>query len=113
VMFGDAIYLRDAGSRESEDVWGEELEPTKLLKLACLYELFQVPDCAAELLLRHEETLGRLFDVRRGLDLLTPRLRGRRVSYAEYIAAFDRTPSALYPHPVSRVYRGVRRRLRL
>jgi FkbM family methyltransferase len=113
VMWGDTVYLRDAGSSEYAELWGDELTPTKLLKLACLYELFQVRDCAAELLLRHEQMLGSLFDVRRGLDLLTPRLRGRRVSYSEYIAAFDKEPSALYPHLVRRVYRGIRRRLRL
>jgi len=111
-MFGDMIYLRDAGSSDYAEVWGEELTPTKLLKLACLCELFQVPDSAAELLLRHEQTLGELIDVRGALDALTPRLRGRRVSYAEYLAAFDRDPSALYPHPIRRVVSGARRRLR-
>jgi hypothetical protein len=112
LMWGDAVYLRDAGSSDYTAVWGEELSPAKLLKLACLYELFQVPDCAAELLLRNQRILGELFDVQRGLDLLTPRLRGRRVPYSEYIAAFDRDPSALYPHLVRRAYRGIRTRLR-
>jgi hypothetical protein len=50
--------------------------------------------------------------VRAALDLLTPRLRGRRLPYAEYIAAFDRDPSALYPHPIRLVVRGARRLLR-
>ena len=39
--------------------------------------------------------------VRAALDLLTPRLRGRRVSCMrgrEYMAAFDRDPSASSPH---------------
>jgi len=98
VMFGDTVYLRDAGSSNYADVWDDELTPTKLLKLACLYELFQAPDNAAELLLRHEQTLAKLIDVGAAIDLLTPRLRGRRVSYSEYIAAFDRDHSALYPH---------------
>lgn len=99
-MFGDTVYLRDAGSSDYTAVWGDELSATKLLKLACLYELFQAPDSAAELLLRHERTLSELIDVRAALDLLTPPLRGRRVSYAAYIAAFNRDPSALYPHRI-------------
>lgn len=111
-MFGDTVYLRDAGSADYAEVWGEELSPTKLLKLACLYELFQAPDSAAELLLRYEKTLGELIDVRAALDLLTPRLRGRRVSYAEYLAAFDRDPSALYPRWIKLAGRRARRLLR-
>lgn len=111
-MFGDTVYLRDAGSNEYAAVWGDELSPTKLLKLACLYELFQAPDSAAELLLRHEQTLAKLIDVRAALDLLTPRLRGRRVSYADHMAAFDRDPAALYPHRIELVARRARRLLR-
>jgi hypothetical protein len=95
-MWGDAIYLRDAGSPDYADVWGDELSATKLLKLACLYELFRAPDCAAELLLRHEATVAPVIDVNRGLDLLTPRLRGRRVSYRDYVAAFRADPRSFY-----------------
>jgi FkbM family methyltransferase len=112
VMFGDAVYLRDAGSSDYAEVWGDELTPTKLLKLACLYELFQAPDSAAELLLRHERALTEVIDVRAALDRLTPRLRGRRVSFAEYVAAFDRDPSALYPRWIQLAARRARRLLR-
>ena len=96
-MWGDLVYLRDAGSDHYTDVWGEELSPTKLLKLACLYELFRLPDCAAELLLSHRQVLEPLVDVNRGLDLLTPPLRGNRVRHEEYVAAFQRDPYSFYP----------------
>lgn len=111
-MWGDTVYLRDAGSSEYPEVWGDELSPRKLLKLACLCDLFQAPDSAAELLLRHEQELGELLDVRTALDRLTPRLRGRRLSYAEYLATFDRDPSAFYPPQIRSIVRGARRRLR-
>jgi hypothetical protein len=97
VMWGDLVYLRDGGSPNYVDFWGRELSATKLLKLACLYELFELPDCAVELLLRHEPNLSDLIDVRRALDLLTPPLDGREVSYDEYIATFQRDPYAFYP----------------
>ena len=29
-MFGDTVYLRDAGSSDYAEVWGDELNPTKL-----------------------------------------------------------------------------------
>lgn len=96
-MWGDIVYLRDAASPDYVEIWGEELSAHKLLKLACLYELFQAPDCAAELLLAHDRTLRELIDVDEALDLLTPPLGGKSVSYQEYIAAFDRDPYQLYP----------------
>ena len=97
-IWGDMVYLRDAGSENYAEVWGGELEPAKLLKLACLYELFETPDSTADLLLRHRPSLEQLIDVDRSLDLLTPLLDGKQVSYAEYVAAFDRDPYAFYPH---------------
>ena len=68
---------------------GPELAPRKLLKLACLYELFRLPDCAAELLLAFRAQLEGLLDVDHALDLLTPAIGGQPSSYAGYVAAFE------------------------
>jgi hypothetical protein len=76
-----------------------DLTPVKLLKLACLYELFSVPDCAAEILVTHRDRLSPLVDVDRLLDLLTPPLDGRPVSYREYLDAFEQDPARFYPSP--------------
>ena len=94
-VWGDLVYLRDAAHPD----WRRfgELSPTKLLKLACLYELFELPDCAVELLLAHRETLAVLVDVDELVDVLTPPLDGARVSYAEYVAAFEAEPTRFYP----------------
>ncbi len=74
-----------------------DLSSTKLLKLACLYDLFTVPDCAAELLVARRAELTTLIDVRELLEALTPRLNGRHVGYEEYTSAFSANPSAFYP----------------
>jgi FkbM family methyltransferase len=92
-IWGDAVYLRDP----ADPARPGELSPTKLLKLACLCELFRLPDCAVELLLARRDALASLVDVDRLLDLLTPPLQGKRVSYREYVAAFEREPTAFYP----------------
>jgi hypothetical protein len=94
-LWGDLVYLRDAVHPD----WRRygDLSPTKLLKLACLYELFEVPDCAVELLLAHRETLRGLVDVDELIELLTPPLDGEHVSYAEYVAAFEASPTRFYP----------------
>ncbi|MER3422871.1 MAG: hypothetical protein C4293_06205, partial [Nitrospiraceae bacterium] len=38
VLWGDALYLRDAGDPDYEKMWDMSLTPQKVLKLACLYE---------------------------------------------------------------------------
>jgi hypothetical protein len=94
-MWGDLVYLRETAHPD----WRRygDLSPTKLLKLACLHELFEVPDCAAELLLEHRAALAELVDVDELLELLTPPLQGDRVTYAEYVAAFEVDPTTFYP----------------
>lgn len=94
---GDAIYLRDAASEFDELLWGASLSPTKLLKLAILYEIFSLPDLAAELFSVKREVLAPIVDVNMILDALTPELNGRKVTYAEYIAAFRADPTILFP----------------
>jgi Methyltransferase FkbM domain len=109
VMWGDTIYLRDGGSPDYAKVWDRELSPAKLLKLACLYEIFRVPDSAVELLLLHRESLRDLVDVDHSLDLLTPPLNGKHLSYADYIAAFEQDPFAFYPSNLSLAKRAIQR----
>lgn len=96
-MWGDLVYLRDAAHPDVARFG--DLSPRKLLKLACLYELFQLPDCAAETLLVHRKRLSSLVDVDRLLDLLTPPLDDQPVSYREYVAAFEKDPTRFYPVP--------------
>src|SRR5262249_44990483 len=43
-IWGDMLYLRDAGSAQYGAVWGSALSAQKLLKLICILELFQLPD---------------------------------------------------------------------
>ena len=64
-----------------------------MLKLACLYDLFELPDCAAELLISRGGFLPS--DEReRLLDLL---VSGRPGSYAEHMALFEQDYKAFYP----------------
>jgi FkbM family methyltransferase len=96
-MWSDVVYLRE-GAHPGAARYGE-LSPAKLLKLACLYELFQAPDVAAEILLVHKKRLKKLVDVSALLDLLTPPLRGAQLSYRDYVKAFEQDPTQFYPEP--------------
>jgi hypothetical protein len=89
VLLGDAIYLRDAGDPEYEQSGGPRLSAVKLLKLACVQEIFGCEDCSAELLLKYAGQLRDYIDVQRGLDLLTPRFHGEALSFRDYNRRFD------------------------
>jgi hypothetical protein len=84
---GDALYIRDVVAPENGDL-AATLSEGRLLKLACLYALGNLPDCAAEVLLRFRSRLQPRLDVDRALDLLTPPMADGPVPYREYVARF-------------------------
>jgi FkbM family methyltransferase len=98
VLWGEALYLRDAAEPHYEADWKTTLPAPKMMKLACLFELFGLPDCAAELLLRHRAALAGLLDIDACLDLLAPASSARkRASYSQYVAGFEKDPASFYP----------------
>jgi hypothetical protein len=99
-IWGDLVYLRD-GVHPDGSRFGA-LSPTKLLKLACLYELYRMPDVAAEILVERRGELESITDVDALLESLTPPLGDRKVAYAEYLAAFEADPTSFYPEKLER-----------
>lgn len=78
-MWGDALYFRDfLGTQET---------PTarRLVGMACLFEVFGLSDCAAELLLAHQDAFEPIAPVATLLDLLVPEVKDTRLSYSEYV----------------------------
>lgn len=96
-VWGDFLYLRDGASDDYHAIWGSDLSVSKVLKLACLYELFCLPDCAAELIVKFRSAIADLTDPEVLLDRLTPPLDGRQLRYAEYVAEFERSFETFYP----------------
>jgi hypothetical protein len=96
MMWGDALYVRDAGNENYEGAWSLRLPAHKLIKLACIFEIFGIEDCAAEVLLKYRASLGAYVDVDACLDLLTPPRNGQK-SYADYTSEFETDPSSFYP----------------
>jgi hypothetical protein len=93
---GDAVYFRDLAAPHLVNL-ARAYPSEKLLKLACLYEVFGVPDCAAEVLnvfASRLETFGERTSL---LDALTPPLLGERLTYREYLEAFLREPQRFLP----------------
>jgi Methyltransferase FkbM domain len=93
---GDAIYVRDLAAPEHQDL-ADAYPAEKLLKLACIYELIGLPDCAAEVLNRFQPRLAAFGDVEALLDALTPPLLGETLTYREYVRKFEEEPHLFLP----------------
>jgi hypothetical protein len=59
--------------------------------------MFGFPDCAAEVLLKYRDRLRDMVNVDACLDLLTPPLRGERLSYRQYNQKFEEDLGLFYP----------------
>ena len=87
-IWADVLYIRDAAAPKYEEKWDVRFSPEQIFRLACIYELYDLDDCAAELLETFRDSLS--CDVEPYLDLLTPELGGKRVTFREYNEAFER-----------------------
>ena len=99
ILQGDALYLRDAASPEHKR-WAESIGPYKLAKLAAIFAIFGLPDCAAEVLQRFRPELDQLLDVKSALNMLVEQCipAGKPVpSYSDYIQEFENDGSRFYP----------------
>ncbi len=92
---GDAMYARDLGSGLYEE-FAKSLPAEKILNLAVVFAIFDLPDCAAEVLLKYRPLLATRWDVDRMLDLLSMQAE-RNLSYGEgsyprHVERFERRP---------------------
>jgi len=99
LLAADALYLRDVPAPGYEAKWNLRLSPAKLLKLACLFELFGLPDCAAELFLLKKDELG--IDVRPLLDALARELHPQAATLEEVNRRFASSLEPFYPQSLN------------
>jgi len=91
ILQGDALYLRDLGFPEYREL-ADRLGPEKLLNLVCLFTVFNLVDCAADIAVQFRDRLSRLCDVDHLLDLLAEQAQGpegQRLSYRELLERFE------------------------
>lgn len=94
VLWGDVVFLRDLGASPQSM---PEMSIEKIIKLACLYEIFCVPDCAVEMILQSRKRIATRVDPGRLLDLVTPPLHGEALTYQAYVDAVAANPRMLFP----------------
>jgi FkbM family methyltransferase len=95
---GDALYLRDFGWKLKE-ADPADYSPAKYAKLAALFALFNLPDQAAETILRFRPQLAEVLDVDEVLEMLAQQIQEGQPnprSYADYVAAFDADSPEFY-----------------
>jgi hypothetical protein len=93
---GDAIYARDLAAPDQQGL-ADAYPAEKLVKLACIYELIGLPDCAAEVLHRFRLRLAAFGDAEALLDALTPPLLGEKLTYRQYVSTFEQEPHLFLP----------------
>jgi FkbM family methyltransferase len=100
LQWADALYFRDFSNPHYEEMFGMKPTAQEIMKLACLFELFGLPDCAAELLILHRGLIDPLYQVDTLLDALVSDERiGKSIfhAYRPYMDAFYANPKAFYP----------------
>jgi len=107
---GDAIYLRDPMTTGGPHC--PSLSPYKMLKLACLFECFGLPDHAAELVRANVGHLSGICNPDELLDTLANEVDPHFKSYAEYITQFSNDPTSFYrSRTTANSFRVLKRRL--
>jgi hypothetical protein len=87
IMDGDALYFRDVLIPANQEI-KNKFKPIDFLKLAAFYELYYHNDAAAEVIVNFREQIRQIADCDLLLNLLTPPLKGEKLSYSEYMAKY-------------------------
>lgn len=96
IQWGEAVYFRDLARPDYEQMHGFAAGLAKKIKLTCLFELYGLPDCSAQILVQLQEQTGdRFFSTL--LDELVKTYRGSRLPYAKFLEHFDADPKRFFP----------------
>lgn len=97
-QWGEAIYARDLADPLYEKKNPHfTVTPEAVLRLACFYELYGLPDCAAEVLVARRSILEPKFAVGALLDALVWPDLGNGMTYEQYMEHFRNDPDRLMP----------------
>lgn len=97
VVWAQALYLKDAVAELRIPSRRKHWSALKILKLTSIMELYQLEDCAIELIWEAAtQGLLKKYDVKKMVDLLTPMIGGRIVTYSQYVAHIRRAGSPRY-----------------
>lgn len=86
ILYGDALYFRDYVGL------GIDASPVKVLKLACLFEIYGQNDSAAELILANRDKVDAVYmsGHKALIEALVPQAAGQNIGYDEYIGRYTK-----------------------
>jgi hypothetical protein len=96
---GDALYIRDLGAPEMSD-FANGLSAGKIAKTIAVLSLGGLYDQAAEVVVRFTDRLAGLMSPEEILELLAREVQKKsevKLSYRDYLAAFERDDPMFYP----------------
>lgn len=93
VSWAESLYLLDPGNPATPDA-AMSMTDMQLMKMLCLFEVYGLPDCAAELLLAQRERFEGLLDVQKTLDWLVQAWWPGGVTYESLISSFRGAPES-------------------
>src|SRR5688572_6957697 len=102
ILQGDALYFRDLANPVNVDL-ASHIPVDRLLNLICLFAMFRLPDCAAEIAVEFRDRISPVCDVDHLLDLLVAQAQpgvGSPLSYEDYLSRFDARDSMFFPQRV-------------
>ena len=110
VHHGDAMYARDLGSGMYE-AFADRLSSDKLLNLSAIFAIFDLPDCAAEVLMTYQGKIRELGDVDLMLDRLAEQESSGEGSYRGHLDRFEHAPGDFLAskNPLVLAARGLKR----
>lgn len=95
VHWADAYFFRDLGDKDYSSKWDYTYDNLDVIKLACLYEIHGLHDCAVELLNLFRDRLKVLIDIEYAMNLLAPPIHGKVATIADYQDRFQKTVHAV------------------
>lgn len=114
IDYADIVFFRDLLSDNFVPKPGNREDLLRILTAASFFEIYNLPDCAAELLVFYRKQLAQIVDVDKLLDQLVPAEMGE-MGYREYLDRYRqgsgriRMPWAIAAHG-RRLLRALRRK---
>jgi FkbM family methyltransferase len=96
IQWGEAVYFRDLARPDYENMHGFTAKLEHKIKLACLFEIYGLPDCSAQILAQLLEQTGDSF-FSTLLDEIVAHYRGSRMPYSKFLEYFDSDPKRFFP----------------
>jgi FkbM family methyltransferase len=90
MVHGDALFFREIREKPETDDILKTKNVTRIFKMASLFEVYGLPDCAVDLMLEYRGLIEPLLPVDALLNAFVPSYYGEGLTYPQYLEAYRR-----------------------